>query len=63
MKTQKQNEGELRELTVKIESQVVSDLQTMAENSGLPVEEIVVVALKRYRSSHADYLGVKLDYP
>jgi hypothetical protein len=63
MKTQKQNEGELLELKVKIESQVVSDFETMAKNTDISIEELVVVALKRYRSSHADYLGLKLDYP
>ncbi len=63
MKTQNHNEGELKELTVSIEAQVVKDLETMSENSNISIEEIVVVALKRYRSSHADYLGMKLDYP
>ena len=63
MRTQKHNEGELKELTVKIESQVVQDLETMSKNADISVEEIVVVALKRYRASHADYLGMKLDYP
>lgn len=63
MKTQKHNEGELAELTVKIEKQVVEDFNLMAENSGLPLEELVVVALKRFRSSHADYMDIKLDYP
>lgn len=63
MKTQQHNTGELEELSVKIEKQLVLDLQTMAENSDLSVDELVAVALKRFRSSHADYMGVKLDFP
>jgi fructose-1,6-bisphosphatase/sedoheptulose 1,7-bisphosphatase-like protein len=63
MKTQKHNEGDLAELAVKIEKNVVEDFHKMAEYSGLPLEELVVVALKRFRSSHADYMDIKLDYP
>jgi len=57
MKTQKHNEGELVELKVKIEKNVVDSLYVMADNSHLTVEEIVVIALKRFRSSHADYMN------
>jgi hypothetical protein len=57
MKTQKHNQGELAELKVKIEKEVVESLTVMASNSHLTVEEIVVIALKRFRSSHADYMG------
>lgn len=56
MKSQKQNQGELKEVTVKIESQVAQDLELMAKNTGMPVSDIVVIALKRFRSSHLDYL-------
>lgn len=63
MKTQKHNEGELAELKVEIEKQVVEDFLLMAKNSHLPLEELVVIALKRFRSSHADYMDIKLDYP
>jgi fructose-1,6-bisphosphatase/sedoheptulose 1,7-bisphosphatase-like protein len=62
MKTQEHNKGELAELTVKIEAQLVKDLETMAKNSGMPVDELVTIAVKRFRSSHADYMGIKLDY-
>ena len=63
MKTQEHNKGELAELTVNIEAQLVKDLETMQENSGISIDELVVVAIKRFRSSHADYMGIKLDYP
>lgn len=56
MKSQKHNEGELKELTVNIEKRIVEDVQTMSQNSGMTVDEIVVIALKRFRASHFDYL-------
>ena len=56
MKSQKHNQGELKEVTVKIEVKLAEDLKTMSDNSGMTVDDIVAVALKRFRSSHADYL-------
>lgn len=56
MKSQKHNQGEVKEITVKIESKVVEDLELMARNTGMPVADIVVIALKRFRASHLDYL-------
>ncbi|MCO4794039.1 MAG: hypothetical protein KC493_10015 [Bacteriovoracaceae bacterium] len=57
MKSQKHNEGDLKDLTVKIEKEVVESIERMSSVSGITVDEIVVVALKRFRSSHADYEG------
>jgi hypothetical protein len=56
MKSQKHNQGELKELTVKIEEKVAQDLELMSKNTGMPIADIVVIALKRFRSSHLDYL-------
>lgn len=56
MKSQKHNQGDLKEVTVKIEAKVAEDLELMAKNTGMPVADIVVIALKRFRSSHLDYL-------
>ena len=56
MKSQKHNQGDVKEITVKIETKVVEDLELMAKNTGMPVSDIVVIALKRFRSSHLDYL-------
>ena len=56
MKSQKHNQGELKEVNVKIETQVVEDLEIMSKNTGMPISDIVVIALKRFRSSHLDYL-------
>lgn len=63
MKSQKHNEGELEELKAKIEVKVIRDLETMSKNSGISIEDLVVIALKRFKSSHADYMGIKLDFP
>jgi hypothetical protein len=56
MKSQKHNQGDLKEITVKIENKVADDLELMSKNTGMPVADIVVIALKRFRSSHLDYL-------
>lgn len=63
MKSQKHNQGELSELKVQIEKNLVEDLETMSKNSDIPIEDLVAVAIKRFKSSHADYMGIKLDYP
>lgn len=55
MKTQVQNQGELKELKVMIEKDVVDSFERMTKASGLPVADLVVVALKRYRSAHLDW--------
>ena len=55
MKTQVHNQGELKDLNVKIEKDVAESFERMSKNSGLPVAELVVIALKRYRSSHSDW--------
>ena len=56
MKSQKQNEGELKEITVKIEKKVAEDFELMMKNTGMPIADLVVIAMKRFRSSHLDYL-------
>jgi fructose-1,6-bisphosphatase/sedoheptulose 1,7-bisphosphatase-like protein len=63
MKSQKHNQADLKELKVKIEKDVVESLENMASNSGIPIEDLVVIALKRFRASHGDYTGrtPKLD--
>ncbi len=56
MKSQKHNQGELKEIKVKIEKDVVEDFEKMVKNTNFTLDELVVIALKRFRSSHADYL-------
>ncbi len=56
MKSQKHNQSDLKEITVKIEKKVVEDLELMCKNTNMPMADIVVIALKRFRSSHLDYL-------
>lgn len=57
MKSQKHNGGELKELTVNIEKNVVESLMRMSKGSGISVDDLVVIALKRFRASHSDYEG------
>jgi hypothetical protein len=56
MKSQKQNQGELKEITIKIDKQVVEDFEKMVKNTNIKMEDLVVTAMKRFRSSHYDYL-------
>ncbi|HXH75307.1 MAG TPA: hypothetical protein VNJ08_10100 [Bacteriovoracaceae bacterium] len=56
MKSQKHNEGELKELTVKIEKQIVEDFALMVKNTNIPLADLVVIAMKRFRHSHYDYM-------
>lgn len=55
MKTQLQNQGELKELKVMIEKDVVEAFDRMSKASGSSVPDLVVTALKRYRSAHSDW--------
>ena len=57
MKTQVHNEGPLKKLEVKIEQGVYESLEEMAKHSKMTMDDIVVIALKRYRASHAEMLG------
>ena len=63
MKTQVQNQGELKELKVMIEKDVVDSFESMTKAAGMSVADLVVVALKRYRSAHSDWIAtpVKKD--
>jgi fructose-1,6-bisphosphatase/sedoheptulose 1,7-bisphosphatase-like protein len=58
MKNQVHNQGELKELKVSIEKNVLESIERIAQNSGMSLAELVVVALKRYRSTHLD-----MDHP
>ena len=57
MKSQLHNKGELKELKVVIERDIVDTLERMSANTGITLDELVVIALKRFRASHADYDG------
>ena len=56
MKSQMHNKGELKELRVKIEAQVVDNLEKMALKTAISLDDHVVIALKRYQARHSDYL-------
>jgi len=55
MKSQCHNEGELKELKVKIEKDVVDSFEKMAKETNINIAELVVIAMKRFRASHSDY--------
>lgn len=55
MKSQVHNQSELKELNIKIEKEVVESFERMCKSSGLSMAEMVVIAMKRYRSSHSDW--------
>ncbi len=59
MKSQKYNQGPLKELKVMIDKDVVESFEKMVPNSGRTIEDLIVIALLRYRASHGDYLGNK----
>lgn len=61
MKSQKHNQGELKELKVNIEKDIVDAFQKMEKNTKIPVADLVVIALKRFRSAHSDYEGSDKD--
>lgn len=56
MKSQKHNQGDLKEISIKIEKDVAEDFETMVKNTNIPLADLVVIAMKRFRSSHTDYL-------
>lgn len=58
MKSQKHNQGELKEIKVKIEKDVAADFEKMVKNTNFTLDELVVIAMKRFRSSHSDYLKI-----
>jgi fructose-1,6-bisphosphatase/sedoheptulose 1,7-bisphosphatase-like protein len=55
MKNQEYNKGELKELKVKIEKEILECFERMAKNTSTPIEDLVVIAMKRYRSAHGDF--------
>lgn len=55
MKTQVHNQGELKELKVKIEKDVLESFERMTKASGITIDDLVVIALKRYRAAHSDW--------
>jgi hypothetical protein len=61
MKTQQHNQGELKELKVMIEKQIVEDFELMSKNAQMKVEDLVTIALKRFKSSHSDYMGKRFE--
>jgi len=57
MKSQVYNQGELKELIINIDKDVLECFERMSEVSGRNLADLVVIAMMRYRASHADYEG------
>ena len=55
MRTQEHNKGELKGLNVRIEKSIVETLERMSECTNISMDELVVIALKRFCASHSDY--------
>lgn len=55
MRTQVHNKGELEELKVMIDKEVKQAFERMAKHTNIPIEDLIVIAMKRFRSSHGDY--------
>jgi uncharacterized protein YdbL (DUF1318 family) len=55
MKTQVYNNGELEELKVMIDKDIKESFDRMAKHTNIPLEDLLVIAMKRFRSSHGDY--------
>lgn len=55
MKGQVHNKTELKELNVNVEKDVVEAFERMSQVTGLPLADLVVTALKRFRASHSDF--------
>lgn len=55
MKNQPQNQTELKELSVKLEKDVVEAFERMSQHTGTPLADLVVIAMKRFRVAHSDW--------
>ena len=55
MKTQDYNKGELKELKVVLDKETVESFERMAKHTKIPLEDLLVIAMKRFRISHGDY--------
>ncbi len=55
MKNQVYNKGELKELKVMIEKEIAETFERMAKHTNTPIEDLLVIAMKRFRSSHGDF--------
>ncbi len=55
MKNQPQNKTDLKEMTVKLEKDVVEAFERMSKQTGTPLADLVVIAMKRFRVAHSDW--------
>lgn len=55
MKSQVHNRGELAKLDIEIEKDVLESFKRMEENTSIPLADLVVIAMKRFKAAHSDY--------
>lgn len=55
MKSQTYNKGELKELKIMIDKETMESFERMAKHTDTPIQDLIVVAMKRFRSSHGDF--------
>jgi hypothetical protein len=55
MKNQTYNKGELKELKVMIDKEIVETFERMAEHTKTPIADLLYIAMKRFRSTHGDF--------
>ena len=55
MKTQEYNKGDLKELKIMIDKETVECFERMAKHTKTPIQDLIVIAMKRFRSSHGDF--------
>ncbi len=51
------------DLSLKIPTHVVRDLETMSRNTGRTIDDLVTTALKMFVSTHSDFLGLRKEAP
>ncbi len=57
MKSQRHNQGKLKKLTVNIEEDVVKSFELMSKLTSIPIDDLVVIAMKRFKVTHTDYIN------
>lgn len=55
MRSQVYNKGELEELKIMIDKEIKETFERMAKHTNIPLEDLIVIAMKRFRSSHGDF--------
>lgn len=55
MRSQEHNRGQLKQMTIEIEEDILKNFEEMSRNTGISIDILVLIAMKRFKSSHVDY--------